>query len=102
MSDSENSPLMNKLYAFLEKRQPPKTFCPSEVVRALSPAELESEQVQEWRELMPRVRELIWDLRDHGQLEVLQKGEVLHDTSLDSLQGPIRVRRAHDSWPAHT
>lgn len=94
MNESNHSPMKRQLDAFLEKRHPPKTFCPSEVVRALSPAELHAENVDEWRELMPRIRETIWALRANGQLEVLQKGDVLGDhVTLDNLKGPIRVRR---------
>jgi len=94
MTEREYSPLNRQLDAFLEKRHPPKTFCPSEVVRALSPAELRVEDVGEWRDLMPRIRETIWALRSQGQLEVLQKGRVLDEhVTLDDLKGPIRVRR---------
>lgn len=94
MADLDESPVLSHLKQFLDKRQPPKTFCPSEVVRALSASELHLEGAEEWRELMPRVRELVWDLRADGLLEVLQKGEVIgSDVSLDNLKGPIRVRR---------
>ena len=82
------------LNAFLEKREPPKTFCPSEVARALTAAELEVEQVGEWRELMPSIRELVWEKRASGELQVLQKGMLIgDDVTLGDLRGPIRVRR---------
>jgi len=95
MADPDSSPVVKHLLMFLENRQPPKTFCPSEVARALSSDELQSEGVQEWRQLMPRVRRLAWEMRANGELEVLQRGEVIGDTvvSLDDLKGPIRIRR---------
>lgn len=95
MSDSANNPVSQHLQRFLNTRQPPKTFCPSEVARALSSEDLESEGVKEWRELMPRIRELAWEMRARGEVEVLQKGAVLEqETSLEGIKGPIRLRRA--------
>lgn len=99
MAASDPSPMLKHLHTFLEKRHPPKTFCPSEVVRAMSSAELQAEGAQEWRDLMPTIRELAWQMHHEGQLEILQKGQVL-DTSaitLDEIRGPIRLRRVRDS-----
>jgi hypothetical protein len=94
MGDIEETSIVKHLNDFLAKRQPPKTFCPSEVARALSAAELQAEGVAEWRELMPRIREIVWELRTSKELEVLQKGEVVGaSVSLDDLKGPIRIRR---------
>lgn len=42
---------------------------------------------------MPLIREIVWQLRDDGEVEVLQKGEVLGDVQLEDVRGPIRVRR---------
>ncbi|KAK8207964.1 hypothetical protein M8818_004217 [Zalaria obscura] len=95
MANSNASPIQTHLQRFLETRQPPKTFCPSEVARALSNEELQTEGAKEWREVMPTVREVVWEMRDRGEVEVLQKGEVLAaDTTLDQVKGPIRVRKA--------
>lgn len=41
---------------------------------------------------MPDVRRLVYDLRDEGGCEVLQKGEIVTDAESD-VSGPIRVRR---------
>jgi len=83
-----------KLNNFLQKRQPPKTFCPSEVARALSAVDLESLDFGEWRDAMPAVRELAWGLKGRGELEILQKGVVLgEDVQLEDVRGPIRIRR---------
>lgn len=42
---------------------------------------------------MDDVRELVWELRERGEVEVLQKGEVLDVESLSDIKGPIRVRK---------
>ncbi|KAF2154989.1 hypothetical protein K461DRAFT_276168 [Myriangium duriaei CBS 260.36] len=78
----------------LESRQPPKTFCPSEVARALTNDELKALDLNDWRKAMVTVRELAWKLRDAGELEILQKGTVLDpDTQIEDVTGPIRLRR---------
>lgn len=86
--------LQQKLNEFLAKREPPKTFCPSEVARALSTDEIEQMSFHGWREAMPAIRELVWHARAQGQCEVLQKGSVLAmEVGLEDVTGPIRVRR---------
>jgi hypothetical protein len=87
-----NSPLHNHLQRFLTTRHPPKTFCPSEVARALSADELSELGFETWRDAMPEVRGLVYALRDEGECEVLQKGEVVTEAESD-VTGPIRVRR---------
>ena len=80
--------------AFLAKREPPKTFCPSEVARALTGDDLRELGFDDWRDAMPAIRELGWSMRDSGQCEILQKGVVLgDDVGLDEVKGPIRMRR---------
>ena len=86
--------LQQHLQEFLTKRDPPKTFCPSEVARALSASELHDLGFSHWRDAMPAIRELAWDIRSRGDCEILQKGEVLDmDVQLDTVRGPIRIRR---------
>jgi len=41
---------------------------------------------------MPKVRRFVYELRDEGGCEVLQKGEVITGPERD-VSGPIRVRR---------
>lgn len=42
---------------------------------------------------MPRVRTMLFDMRSEGQVEILQKGEVISaSTTLDDVRGPIRAR----------
>ena len=82
------------LIRLLTTRESPKTICPSEVARALSPAELKSLNTSEWRDLMPAIREILWRMRDRGQVEILQKGTTIPpDMSLEDIRGPIRARR---------
>lgn len=89
---------LNSTFAsFCTSRQPPKTFCPSEVARALSADELARLGCEDWRAAMPAIRELAWQERAAGRCEVLQKGMVLGaDVRLEDVHGPIRVRRADD------
>lgn len=94
MSDFEASPILAHLHRFLETRQPPKTFCPSEVARTLSATELDELGLGDWRAAMPIVREAVFALRAKGECEVLQKGQVLDlSIGLEDVRGPIRVRR---------
>jgi hypothetical protein len=59
----------------------------------MSRKELEASKADGWRDMMPRIREVVWDMRAAGQVEILQKGEVLgDDIGLDDIKGPIRIR----------
>ena len=94
-SDAAASPMHSHLQRFLTTRHPPKTFCLSEVARALSAQELGDLGFETWRDAMPEVRRLVYDLRDEGGCEVLQKGEVVTEAE-SNVTGPIRVRRTGD------
>ena len=86
--------LKEKLETLLMTRDYPKTICPSEVPRALTPDELNSMGALTWRDLMPFMREIVWDLREKRDVEVLQKGNVIQGfVQLRDVKGPIRVRR---------
>lgn len=101
---SMNTPIVPRLHALLSARQFPKTICPSEVARALSQADIrdilrpedgESRDANEqsWRDVMPAIRAVVWQMRDRGEVEILQHGEALSaDVGVDSVRGPIRVR----------
>lgn len=83
------------LERLLDQREHPKTLCPSEAARALSRTELDHSCVESWRDLMPALRELAFEMRDQGQIEILQKGNVLPPgQSMSETTGPIRLRRA--------
>lgn len=84
-------PHLNRL---LDSRSFPKTICPSEAARALSAAELQATGVSSWRDLMPAIRSLAFELRDKDELEMLQRGEILPASqTLEHTVGPIRLRR---------
>ena len=60
----------------------------------MSSKELAEAEVSSWRDLMPQLREDIFKLRDEGQLDVLQKGQILgHQINAHNVTGPIRVRQ---------
>lgn len=89
--------LQKRVLDLASTRAHPKTICPSEVARALSPAELESIGASDWRGAMDSVREVAQGLREQGKLEFLQHGEVLDATvRLQDIRGPIRLRTVLD------
>ena len=88
--------LLHKLQRSLSAREYPKTLCPSEIPRSLSAEELSSLGFASWRDLMPPIRNMIKDLRMKGEVEILQRGEVIdRNIPVDDVKGPIRVRRTH-------
>lgn len=76
----------------LSSRAWPKTICPSEIARALSQEELRALDASEWRDTMDDVRQMVWERREVGEVEVMQKGAVLDVENLADIRGPIRVR----------
>ena len=82
------------LERLLSTREFPKTICPSEAARALSPDEIKDAGARTWRDLMPIIRSYAFELRDEGLIDVLQKGHVLPSSQgLDETNGPIRLRK---------
>lgn len=78
----------------LSSRDYPKTICPSEVARALTVAELKACGASDWRDLMPTVRGILWDMREKRKVEILQKGSpVPQGIDLGDVKGPIRARK---------
>ncbi len=87
-------PVIPHLNHLLNTRSYPKTICPSEAARALSAADLQSAGADSWRDLMPAIRELAFERRDKGVIDILQKGEVLPESqTLQQTVGPIRLRK---------
>ncbi len=90
MPASDVSPILKRL---LDSREYPKTICPSEVARAMPAETLDSAGASDWRDLMPAIRALVWEMRDRSEVDIMQRGEVLgHDVGIDDVKGPIRVR----------
>lgn len=78
----------------LASRAYPKTICPSEVPRALTTTELRACSASGWRSLMPAVRHILWNMREDGEVEILQKGSLVpQGTELVNVKGPIRARK---------
>ena len=78
---------MERIEAEIERmvaaRGPGKTICPSEVARALAT------DGQDFRPLMPHVREAAAQLAGRGLVEVTQRGQVVDDAR--TAPGPIRL-----------
>lgn len=90
---SKRSCLESHLTQLLANREYPKTICPSEGPRGLSKAELEQMGANEWRDLMDEARAILWRMRDRGEVEILQRGQVLgDDVGVHHVKGPLRVR----------
>src|SRR3954447_8816898 len=88
--------LTTHLERVLQSRSYPKTICPSEVARALTASELSQGSLSSWRDAMSEIRRIIAGKRLQGEVEVLQKGEVLEGDlgeTLENVVGPIRVRK---------
>ena len=82
MSDNvTETQIIDSIRTFTTRRAP-STVCPSEVARALSP--------NDWRPLMPRVREAAARLAESGEIVATQRGVVVD--ALDA-HGPIRLSR---------
>ena len=79
----DDNALKAAIFTLLSKRQPGATICPSEAARAIvQPGE-------DWRVLMPYVRQVAQDLASGGQLQVTQAGQVV---DISAARGAIRLR----------
>ena len=85
--------VLGHMERLLSSREYPKTICPSEVARALTAAELKACGASDWRSLMPAIRGILWNLREKGEVEILQKGLLVQGVELEDLKGPIRARK---------
>lgn len=93
--------LADRLNLLLSQRAHPKTLCPSEVARSLSAVELSELEVSDWRHLMPLLREMAFEARDRGEIEILQRGEVIGmDRDIGQVKGPVRLRATRIEEPA--
>ena len=79
-----DSQLAAELLDLATRRGPSKTFCPSEVARAL---------FTEWRGEMDRVRRVAAQLVEDGQLVATQRGAIV---KIETARGPIRLGLALD------
>jgi hypothetical protein len=79
--DPTDAQIRKAIASLLTQRQPPATLCPSEAARKLAP--------DDWRPLMPRVREVAMAMASEGHLEIRQGGRRVKPA--DPLRGPIRL-----------
>jgi len=73
--------LRERLLSLASARQGEVTLCPSELARSLS---------DDWRAVMPSVREVADQLIAEGVMECTQRGRVIPSAVL--AKGPIRLR----------
>ncbi|USP78282.1 hypothetical protein yc1106_05556 [Curvularia clavata] len=97
LNDTQRGLILHHADRLLSTRAWPKTICPSEIARALSDAELETLNAAAWRDAMDSIRLVLWEKRVAGEVEVMQKGEVVVAESLEDIRGPIRVRKMKDA-----
>lgn len=83
---SDRPKIRECLITLVEQRGPYKSICPSEVARTLGG--------EDWRNLMPIIRDIGAELATSGLIEVLQKGKVVNP---QTAKGPIRYRLKHNS-----
>jgi hypothetical protein len=81
-SEGTDARLAGAIRELLAARAVDATICPSEAARAVGG--------DEWRDLMEPVREAARRLRDEGEVEITQRGEVVDPVTA---RGPIRIRR---------
>ena len=74
--------LQATILSLLAARRDGASICPSDVARAVGD--------EEWRSLMPDVREAAAGLADAGRLVVTQGPDVV---DIRSARGPVRLRR---------
>jgi hypothetical protein len=79
--DAYGEVLERTIVELLETRAPGATICPSEAARAVAP--------ETWRELMEAARAAARRLVMRGEVQVLQRGQVVDP---DTARGPIRLR----------
>src|SRR5690242_12993839 len=94
LEDAQKEVILGHANRLLTARDYPKTICPSEIARALSASDLGTLGASEWRDTMQDIRKVMWEKRQAGEVEVLQKGEVVDVENLEDIRGPIRVRLA--------
>jgi hypothetical protein len=70
------------ILALARERAPAKTICPSDAARAVGG--------DQWRDLMKQARDTARDLASAGEVEIMQRGEVLDPRA--QWRGPIRIR----------
>jgi Protein of unknown function (DUF3253) len=79
---AEQARLRAMILELLERRGAGKTICPSDAARALAG--------KNFRPLMVTARAAAAELAADGEIEIIQRGEVV---DIAQVRGPIRLRR---------
>jgi Protein of unknown function (DUF3253) len=75
--------IQHEILRLLSKRAATSSICPSDAARSLGATE------KQWRELMPQVRQVAYEMAVRGEIEVTQRGVVVR---ADEARGAIRLR----------
>lgn len=87
--------IRTRFHEFLDHTDPPASFKASEVAQQLSYNELVAMGYESWRDALPAVIELAFELREEGSCELIKGGKVLgEDVQSYDVPGGIRIRRA--------
>lgn len=81
MPDKQSLTISQTILSMATQRGADKTICPSEVARAMFPAN--------WRNHMDDIREVAIDLQQQGKVTITQKGEPV---DVNYIKGPIRIK----------
>lgn len=79
--EAQSAHITATIFELLAARAEDATICPSEVARAVAP--------ENWRPLMPTVREIAARLAEEGTIDVRQGGVVIELTG--ETRGPVRL-----------
>lgn len=94
MNDSQSTgTIRSSILSMVNKRDYPKTCCPSEVARAFTAEQLRMLDCRDWRAAMEPVRQEAYLMYSQGLIEVTQKGEKVDLDKLKEIKGPIRLRK---------
>ena len=92
-----NPALRNRFIHFLDHTDPPASFKASEVSQELTTPELKLMGYETWKDVLPAVVELAFELREAGYCEILKGGKVLgEDVGPYEIEGSVRIRRVDD------
>lgn len=95
--------LRNHFNSLLDYTEPPAVFAASEVAMKMSEAELDNLGYGDWREALPAIKAIAWELRAMGDCLIYYPNgkKVPEDVSCMEV-GPIRMRRKikvySDDW----
>lgn len=81
MTNSGNNKITRSILTMAAERGPEQSVCPSEIARALFPAD--------WRSHMQQIREKAIALHKMGKVEITQKGVPVDP---DHIKGPVRIK----------